>query len=240
MCALTLLTPVEAYDAFAPYYKSYAERRTLYHRTINNIIISRIGHARSLLDAGAGDGSRALEIGRSLDLRRIVLVEPSARMRAYCPEGSEVWPCSIMEIPDAAPSFEVITCLWNVLGHVQEAEQRLQALTRLKSLLLPGGFLFLDVSHRYNAASYGWKDTARRLAEDIFSPSGDRGDVILSWNAGGRPIYTRSHVFTHGEMKRLVESAGLKIVMRWVVNYETGAECRVSFGGHLFYQLTSA
>jgi SAM-dependent methyltransferase len=233
-----ILKPIEAYDAFAPHYKSFAERRKSYIRIINHIVISRVRRASSLLDVGAGDGRRAIEIGRSLEADRVVLVEPSAGMRAYCQEGSELWPCSILEISDDAPSFEVITCLWNVLGHIQEKRQRLQALEKLKRLLLPGGMLFLDVSHRYNAASYGWKKTVARLAVDVFSPSEKNGDVIVSWNAGGRLIYTQGHVFTHREMKKLVDSAGLKILKRWAVNYETGAKCRVSFGGHLLYQLT--
>jgi 2-polyprenyl-3-methyl-5-hydroxy-6-metoxy-1,4-benzoquinol methylase len=234
------LKPIEAYDAFAPYYNSYAERRRSYVRVIDDIVISRVNHAASLLDVGAGDGSRAIKIGRSLEARRIVLVEPSAGMRAHCREGQEVWPCGILEIPDDSSSFEVILCLWNVLGHVQHEQERLHALHRLKKLLLPGGMLFLDVSHRYNAASYGWTKTLARLAADIFCPSERNGDVIVSWNVGGRLISTQSHVFTHREMKKLVGSAGLKILMRWVINYDTGAECRVGFGGHLFYQLTSA
>jgi 2-polyprenyl-3-methyl-5-hydroxy-6-metoxy-1,4-benzoquinol methylase len=239
VCSQNLLKPIEAYDALAPYYGSYVERRRSYLRIINDIVISRVGHAASLLDVGAGDGSRAIEIGRSIEVGRIVLVEPSAGMRAYCPEGLEVLPCDVLEIPEDTPSFEVITCLWNVLGHIQEAQQRLQAFARLRTLLLPGGMIFLDVSHRYNAASYGWMKTVARLAGDIFFPSEKNGDVIVSWDAGGRRIHTQSHVFTHGEMKKLVGSAGLKILMRWVVNYETGAECGVPFGGHLLYQLTS-
>jgi SAM-dependent methyltransferase len=239
VCSQNTLKPIDAYDALAPYYKSYAERRRSYIRAVNDIVISRVRHAASLLDVGAGHGNRATDIGRSVEARRVVLVEPSAGMRAYCPEGSEIWPCSISGISAAEPSFEVIICLWNVLGHVQDEQQRIHALHTLKKLLLPGGVIFLDVSHRYNAASYGWMKTVARLAGDIFCPSEGNGDVIVSWNAGARAISTQGHVFTHREMKKLVGSAGLKILMRWVVNYETGAECRMGLSGHLLYQLTS-
>lgn len=237
---MNTLKPIDAYDALAPSYKSYAEGRRSYIRVINDIVIARARHGASLLDVGAGDGNRAIEIGRSVEARRVVLVEPSAGMRAYCPEGSEVWPCSILEIPADTPSFEVITCLWNVLGHVQDEQRRLHALNKLRKLLLPGGVIFLDVSHRYNAASYGWTKTVARMAADIFFPSEKNGDVIVSWNTGAHAISTQSHVFTHREMRNLFSSAGLKILRRWVVNYETGTKCRVAFGGHLFYQLTSA
>src|SRR5262249_35759808 len=158
-------------------------------------------------------------------------------MRAHCVEGVELWPVSIQEIPDTAPSFDVITCLWNVLGHVQGSEARLHALVRLRRLLTPGGMLFLDVSHRYNAAAYGWTKTVARMLRDAVVPSETNGDVIVSWNAGGNLIQTKSHVFTHAEMKRLFRSAGLKSVMRWVIHYETGAQHRLPFAGHLLYQL---
>src|SRR5215510_6969311 len=78
-----ILPPIEAYDAFAASYKSYAEGRRQYQQAIDRIVISRIRDAKSLLDAGAGDGSRALEIGRSAHVGRIVLLEPSSGMRAH-------------------------------------------------------------------------------------------------------------------------------------------------------------
>src|SRR5438128_1240208 len=85
-----VLPPIEAYDAFAASYKSYAEGRGPYRRAINDIVISRARNAASLLDVGAGDGSRALHIGQSAGVGRIVLLEPSAGMRAHCTEGAEI------------------------------------------------------------------------------------------------------------------------------------------------------
>jgi ubiquinone/menaquinone biosynthesis C-methylase UbiE len=232
--------PAAAYDAFAPYYESYAETRKRYHRRIDDIVIAHARHADSLLDVGAGDGRRALRIAQSAGVARVVLLEPSAGMRAQCPEGAEIWPWHVLEIPDDVPSFEIITCLWNVLGHVQEAQQRLFVLARLKRLLSERGMIFLDVSNRYNAACYGWTKTLLRMTYDFFLRSEKHGDVIVSWEAGGRTIRTRGHVFTHAEMKRLFRTVGLKIVTRWVIDYETGAERNVPVAGHLLYQLAAA
>lgn len=39
---------------------------------------------------------------------------------------------------------------------------------------------------------------------------------------GDRPICTVGHVFTQKEMKRLFNAAGLKIAVRWVIDYERG------------------
>src|SRR5262245_179872 len=99
-----ILPPIEAYDAFAASYKSYAEGRRQYQQAIDRIVISRIRDAKSLLDAGAGDGSRALEIGRSAHVGRIVLLEPSSGMRAHSAEGVESWQLRSQEIPTTAAS----------------------------------------------------------------------------------------------------------------------------------------
>jgi 2-polyprenyl-3-methyl-5-hydroxy-6-metoxy-1,4-benzoquinol methylase len=234
-----ILAPVAAYDAFAPYYGSYSETRRPYLRKIENIVIAHARNIRSLLDVGAGDGSRALRMARLANVARVVLLEPSAGMRAQCPQDAEIWPSGTLEISNA-PQFEVITCLWNVLGHIQGTEQRLLVLSKLKKLLVPGGAMFLDVTHRYNAASYGWTRTLLRALTDLFIRADEHRDVIVSWQAGGQTIRTYGHVFTHAEMKQLFRSAGLKIVARWVINYESGDECRLPTSGNLLYELATA
>lgn len=209
-------------------------------RTVEDIIIRHIPNSLSLLDVGAGNGSRALRIARSVNIERLVLLEPSEGMRALCAPGCEIWPYDPRNIPDKCPQFEAITCLWNVLGHIQGMEQRVLALSKLKRILAPGGVMFLDVSHRYNAASYGWSNTLRRMAGDLLLRSEKRGDVVVAWHAGGRFIRTYGHVFTHPEMKRLFSSAGLRIEERWVINYESGRERRLPVSGNLLYKLAGA
>jgi hypothetical protein len=107
-------------------------------------------------------------------------------------------------------------------------------------MLVPAGFIFMDVNHRYNAASYGWTRTLLRMAHDYIVRSEAQGDVVVSWNAGDRTICTLGHVFTHKEMKHLFNAAGLKIAVRWVIDYEKGERRRFSMYGHLLYQLTAA
>jgi SAM-dependent methyltransferase len=234
----TILEPVAAYDAFAPYYSAYSETRRDYLRKIEDIVIAHTHKFRSLLDVGAGDGSRAIRIARSANIARLVLLEPSAGMRALCVQACEIWPCGLLEIPDECPPFEAITCLWNVLGHIQGMEQRLLALLKLRRLLAPGGAIFLDVIHRYNAALYGWSKTLLRAAGDLFLRSDKRGDVIVTWHAGGQIIRTSGHVFTQREMERLFSIVGLRIEQRWVIDYNSGRERKSPFFGNLLYKLT--
>ena len=81
------LTSIAAYDVFAPFYSAYANTRAPYLRKVEDVVIAHAPTASSLLDVGAGDGSRALRIVQAANLRRVVLLEPSAGMRAQCPTG---------------------------------------------------------------------------------------------------------------------------------------------------------
>src|SRR5262249_52934920 len=146
-----VLPAVAAYDAFAPYYRSYSTARSAYLRRVEDIVIIQSGHRRSVLDVGAGDGVRASRIVHGEGATRVVMAEPSAEMRAQCPENVEIWTCCAEEMRDAAPQFDLVLCLWNVLGHIHSAAERLCALSKMKKLLSPGGTIFIDVSHRYNA-----------------------------------------------------------------------------------------
>ena len=58
--------------------------------------------------------------------------------------------------------FDVITCLWNVLGSVVDSDRRLRALKKMGSLLTEHGRLFVDVNNRYNARA--WDDIRDFLA----------------------------------------------------------------------------
>ncbi len=62
-------------------------------------------------------------------------------------------------------------------------------------LLAPGGRIFVDVNHRYNAVHYGWLPTAWRLVR------GGSHDVVVTWRSEG--VSTAGHVFTGREFSDL-------------------------------------
>jgi hypothetical protein len=63
------------------------------------------------------------------------------------------------------------------------------------------------------------------------------GDVSFSWQVGERLIHSSGHVFRPIEMSGLIESAGLKVIRRYIVDYQTGERHRVAFEGQLFCEL---
>lgn len=230
--------PLSAYDRLAPYYSHFSKRRAAYLRAVEEQIAARIpAGAKSLLDIGAGDGARAIRIASVTDISRVVLLEPSAKMSSETPAGFEVWrkPAEDLDADAIAERFDVITCLWNVLGHVPGFETRVRALRAATQFLSPKGMLFVDVIHRYNMRSYGVTMTVARWLRDRISPSDNNGDVKAHWSTAGGEITTYGHVFTSRGMRLLGEAARLKFVERIVIDYETGQIRQASWTGNLLY-----
>jgi len=237
----SLLEPVAAYDRVAQFYSTLSAARSKYIQTIDDLVIANIPDGSgSLLDVGAGDGRRTQRIAERAHIRDLVLLEPSAGMRAMISQPANIWPMRAEELEIKLPAshrqFDTITCLWNVLGHIP-AEARTIVLSRLRSLLAPNGLLFLDVIHRYNMRSYGFAKTATRFLQDHLRPNESNGDVTVHWSVAGGNYETYGHVFTHREIFRLARNSGLSIEKCMVVDYATGAIGNNSWQGNLFYIL---
>ena|SRR5882672_10484057 len=230
-----VLDAVAAYDLVAPGYRELSERRRGYLDAVDAEIIRRVPQgAASLIDVGAGDGRRALAIAERAGLSRVVLVEPSTGMRELIPAGSEVWDERIESLSNSGRKFDVVLCLWNVLGHVPGRVLRVSALKNLARVCSAGGLIFLDVINRYNVVECGIEVVARRLLS-----SGD-GDVPVRWKTSAGEVETVGHVFSAKEMTTLLPEAGLVKVEQIVLNYETGRREVCTVAGNLLYVLKSA
>jgi 2-polyprenyl-3-methyl-5-hydroxy-6-metoxy-1,4-benzoquinol methylase len=231
----------EPYDALAVHYRAVSEARAAYLNAVERILIQRIPEdASSLLDVGAGDGHRTLRLAQARNISNVVLAEPSREMRALCRRqntGAEIWPVRAEDLPDVESRFSVITCLWNVLGHVEGREKRLAALRRMRVLLEDDGVIFIDLNNRYNAVNYGPLRTFGRMLYDAVIPSATNGDVHVTWHVGNGSIHSTSHVFTPREIAGLLHDAGLIIKQRFVVDYRTGELRRSVFAGQLLFEL---
>jgi 2-polyprenyl-3-methyl-5-hydroxy-6-metoxy-1,4-benzoquinol methylase len=233
-----LLDPVAAYDRVAPVYACLAKQRGAYLDAIDRIVVSEIPPgSRSLLDVGAGDGARAGRIAEAVGLRDLVLLEPSAVMRSHCPEQANIWDLRAEDLRCRQGSFDAITCLWNVLGHILSIAARVAVLRQFARLVPLEGRIFIDLNHRYNARHYGAVATAARFLRDRVSPGDGNGDVTVTWSVEGRLVSTTGHVFTHREFAAMAQAAGLRIEKRFVVDYASGTLRRRSFEGNLLYVL---
>ena len=230
-----MLDPVAAYDRIGPVFARIAEQRRSYLDGIDQLVISQIPPgSRSMLDVGSGDGARARRIAQARDIAELVLLEPSVPMQRG---DATVRTMRAEELPLIDAEFDVITCLWNVLGHIFPAASRLQVLHQFARLISPQGRIFVDVHHRYNVRHYGAIPTALRFLHDQLSSNETNGDVVVAWDVEEVRCTTRGHVFTHREFRSLAQAAGLNIENRFVVDYTTGECRRWRIEGHHFYVL---
>ncbi|MGH9512029.1 MAG: class I SAM-dependent methyltransferase [Terriglobales bacterium] len=241
-----VLDPVAAYDQGAAFFSQMSEHRRGYLRGVENLVVARIlPGSRSLLDVGSGDGLRAARIAREVGLSEVVLLEPSREMLGKVIGKAEIWPIRAEDLlladsmPEGLPDrrFDVITCLWNVIGHIRDYDARVRVLARFGELLPENGKLFFDVNHRYNVKSYGLTRTSVRFFGDHISPRPTNGDVEVRWRLGDKTCRTRGHVFTDTEVRRMVSAAGLVIEERLVVDYDSGKVRRFACLGNLLYVL---
>lgn len=179
------------------------------------------------------------------------MVEPSPEMAAPVEGSAEIWKTRAEDLgayiahagtirnqqndTENSASFDVVTCLWNVLGHVGGFENRVRAMRAMADLLAPDGKCFLDVNHRYNSRSYGVVASAARFIRDSAFYKESNADVIATWELGGSSISTYGHVFTDREIRHLASAAGLHIEHRIVVDYDSGEIRRFAFEGNLLY-----
>lgn len=230
--------PVAAYTRLAPHYADISGHRQPYLSSIEDAVVARIpAGGNSLLDIGAGDGSRALRIAQKCGISNIVLVEPSLEMAAPAAGIAKLWNVRAEELSDYSNQFEVITCLWNVLGHVRGVENRARTMKTMGHLLMPAGICFVDVNHRYNLRSYGVFPTVARFIRDLIFYKSENADVTATWKVRDQAISTYGHVFTDRDIRHLAHAAGLEIEERIVVDYDIGKIRRFAFTGNLLYVL---
>ena len=229
----------DTYDALAPHYREYSRSRQTYLEAVDRIILRHAPAAvEAVLDVGAGDGVRGMALARRLAARRVVLAEPSREMAARCRElgADAVWEVPAEQLPQSESRFDVILCLWNVLGHLPDRPARLAALKSMQGLLAPAGALYLDVNNRHNAAAYGSLKVLARRCVDFLLPDERRGDASYEWRIGGLNLPAMGHLFTPAEIEGMIEASGLRVARRVAVDYATGRESPSPHRGQLLYQ----
>lgn len=231
----------DIYDQMAPHYRAYAEQKSVYIDAVNKAILDNLpSNLKSMLDIGAGDGVRAFNLARAANIENLVLLEPSSEMVRLCTDlpVSAIWHGTADSLPASYdPLFDLITCLWNVMGHMPDTESRVRALRKMSALLAPGGRIMLDVNNRHNTAAYGKFTVFGRRLLDAIKPDERRGDVSFSWNINGVNIPANGHLFIPSEMMILFRNAGLRLTKSYAIDYKSGARTTDLTKGQMFFIL---
>lgn len=232
------------YDSLAPRFREYADRRRAYLDAVDELVVEGI-RGRTLLDVGSGDGVRILRLARRTGIGRLTLCEPSAAMRRLCvaaelPSRAMVLDVRAEDVDRIEDRFDNVTCLWNVLGHVESMRERVRALRAMATCLVPGGTLQFDVNNRYNVRAYGWRSAARQRLRDWRHPERSNGEVAVEIVVGATTVRGRGYLFSPAEVDAMVADAGLRVIRRAWVDYDTGRLRATRYEGQLFYRVMKA
>ncbi|OGK52686.1 hypothetical protein A3B02_02730 [Candidatus Roizmanbacteria bacterium RIFCSPLOWO2_01_FULL_42_14] len=231
------------YDTFAPYYQEYAQSRTAYLEGINHVILNTIAQFQRpplhVLDIGSGDGARIQKLKERGRFGALTVIENSKNMADLCRSYTNMKTLEgdITNIELPPHSFDYITCLWNVLGHIDSKRSRHIALNKMALWLKPNGLVFVDVNNRYNYAQYG-KNAFLNMIKDIVHLDDSSGDISFQMHMkSGVDIDARVHLFSPLEMDQSIRLSGLRVIHKYYVSYSSG-KCVPSFlQGQLMYIL---
>lgn len=232
------------YDAFAPHYHEYAHAKSPYLAAVDAIILRTIKSSphkpNHVLDVGPGDGKRIDALRKKASFEHLTVIESSKGMADLCrkfPNTTVIHGDIVTaDLPDN--SFDYITCLWNVLGHIADAKDRQKAISTMALLLKPGGLIFFDVNNRYNFVQYGSKAPANML-KDCARNNNSSGDITFKVHVKDSvDIDAEVHLFSPWEIQQDIHHSGLDIVKKYCINYSSGKIVPTFLQGQLMYILT--
>lgn len=224
----------EYYDSLASSYSQISKRRKSYLDAVDNFIIEKKypNKIENYLDIGAGDGRRTVKIMSALNIKKGWALDDSIQMLKDL-NAAEIKKIN-MPLKDfkTDQTFDLITCLWNVLGHVVSREERNNFLSKVSTLLSPGGYFVFDVNNRYNIKQYGYNNVMENLKND-HRQSKTKGVFKLS----DSKVSTQVYIHSPFDIEEYV-SHNFKLDGNYYIDYDTGQEVESFFEGQLLYFLT--
>ena len=126
------------YDKFALRYDNYSGKKSDYLDAIDKLIIDRIKNEgyKNMLDIGTGSGTRILKIAKKSGINRLTITDPSTQMFKKCQDlkqseriiidAFKICAEDLDRISKRFDRFDVVTCLWNVMGHIADENRRIK------------------------------------------------------------------------------------------------------------------
>ena len=218
------------YDELSSNYENILERRESYLISIENYIrryIQKIPQS-SILDIGTGDGRRLDRMTANLNIN-LSAVEPSKKMFEILLSKNidgKFMNCTIEEYPLNGSRIDVVTALWNVLGHADNINV---FLSKCHSLLKSDGVLFFDVNNVLNYNQYGFYNFVKNLTY-IYLFGKKKFTFKLNDIKSGGCVSMYKQNFIVATLKDI----GFKSVDRIYFDYNTGSICNKFNGQPLF------
>lgn len=207
-----------------------------YLDAIDALIIEQATKApKAYLDIGCGDGRRTRKISQSIKAKKTVGIDNSEKMLSFVEtdkiKNINFYCAQTEDLMTGDQRFDLITLLWNVLGHVPSFKDREKLLKDCRAMLSSNGNIMLDINNRFNISAYGIKNFLKNMILDIFKEE-------AGWNElEAADKKHRVYIHSFKEMVKIINSSGLKITKVKSVNYETGKSVETNKGKIFFGQI---
>jgi SAM-dependent methyltransferase len=171
-----------------------------------------------LLDLGCGTGRAMCAFGQrgfqvtGVDLSRPMLALAREKLDAAGLKEAVLVEGNIADLPmdKLRPPYDYACCLFATLGFVLGRENRLRAVSQVRSLLAPGGqYVFHAQNLLYNIPSLHLPFILTGLGRWLIG-RGEFGDQVF-WRYSGMKWLTH-HAFRPREIEKLVAGAGLELM----------------------------
>lgn len=227
----------EYYNILSEHYDSETKSRLKYLNKIDGYVVEKCNNkvVQHYLDVGSGDGRRSLKIAKNVVVKGLIyLVDNSEKMldKTNLNEKVSVLNISVDEL-NSDIKFDLITCLWNVLGHFPNKKSRVDFFKKIESLLSDDGAFIFDVNNRYNIAQYGKENVANNIKSDALNTE-NSGWYTL----GKKPNQTKVYIHSPFDIYDYIESTNLVVDETRYINYDSGFEVNTFFEGQLLYKIS--
>lgn len=184
----------DAYAGFAGHYDLHGWDwyAGTYGARLRDLLAARGSGSSTILEAGCGTGTLALDLARAgFRVTGVDLSEPMLGVaRAKDAEKEVTWRHGDVTRLDLGTSFDVVTCVADILNHLESLEDWARAFRAFAAHLRPGGFLFFDVMtclglQRLSGFTVRESERSMLVVGSIWEPSTRRSTMrVTSFVAG--------------------------------------------------------
>ena len=236
---------VNHFNLLASKYDYYSLKRKKYIDKINEIVCDKISQFSNpnVIDIGCGTGSRAEKI-KEITNCNMTCCDISEKMLEIASRKKidKVFQADILEVSDKVEDnkYDVVLCLFNVFGYLSCDEDRSKAMRELASILDNKGMLIIDVMNLFHTGEgLSFKKNICQIACEMlisaFSNDKKVGDIEFNVEVEHKFIAGWVHGFSDRKMKQLFKKAGLKVIEKRIIGYDSGEEKKLFWKGQLFY-----
>jgi tRNA (uracil-5-)-methyltransferase TRM9 len=186
---------IEVFDQMAPGWYSFR-----HYSIFRSELESLAGRWKSgrLLNIGCGHGADFLPFKDKFDLLGVDFSTEMIKMARRYSHKFE-FPVQLVVadaggLPFASSSFDWVIAI-ATYHHLKGRKDQLEALQELRRVLKPGGEAFLTVWNRHQPRFWFKKR-----------------EVSMPWNAKGQVVYRYYHLFSFGELEKLLKKVGLQVL----------------------------